>query len=226
MAINSVGVALKWGTTPITAKVVSIKDFPDIGGSPDVLDATDLDDTATSNILGLPTQSLMEFTCNYTKAEYEATIEHAGENLYYAMCLGNTEGSEGTFTFEGQHQAMLVGKGVNEVLEMRVYVAPKTRPVLAHVLTNVVLGGTPTVGVATSALTLTYTPVSPSPTPTVVYQWQIATTQTGTYSNIVGATNATYTPIAGDATKWIRCRVEAGGSAVGVFTSNSLQVSS
>lgn len=224
MAINTIGVTLKWGTTPITAKVVDIKDFPDIGGTPDTLDATSTSDTATSNILGLQSQSGMEFTCNYTKASYDLVKLDANADRYYALAFGNTEGSEGTFTWSGRHDVRLVGKGVNEVMEMLITVAPATKLVLAHVLTNVIFSGTVKQGTATSALTLTYTPVSPTPTPTLAYQWKKSATLGGTYTNIVGATSATYTPLAGDVGAYLKCQVTAGGSAVGTFLSNGIVV--
>ena len=39
MAINTIGIVLKWGTSAgNVAKVVDIKDFPDLGGTPDMLE--------------------------------------------------------------------------------------------------------------------------------------------------------------------------------------------
>ena len=224
MAINSIGVTLKWGTTPITAKVVDIKDYPDLGGTSDLLETTTQTDRSSTGVLGLPNQPMLEFTCNYTKADFLTVQALKRQHLYYAMAIGNVEGSEGTFTWEGQHDCQMISKGVNEVPEMKVYVSAITDLFLAHVLTNVVLGGSPKVGVATAALTKTYLPVSPTPTPTLAYQWKICATVSGTYVDISGATSATYTPITGDATKYIKCQVTAGGSAVGTFTSNALQV--
>lgn len=41
----------------------------------------------------------------------------------------------------------------------------------------------------------------------ITYQWQESATEGGTYTNIVGATSATYGPWATGATNWKRCRV-------------------
>jgi len=54
----------------------------------------------------------------------------------------------------------------------------------------------------------------------VTYQWQSASTQTGTYSNIVGATSSTYTATVSSIT-WFRCVVTCSGNS---GTSNPVQV--
>lgn len=46
----------------------------------------------------------------------------------------------------------------------------------------------------------------------VTYQWQSATSQTGTYSNIIGATSATYTATVSSVT-WFRCIVTCSGNS-------------
>jgi len=46
----------------------------------------------------------------------------------------------------------------------------------------------------------------------VTYQWQSATSQTGTYSNITGATSATYTATVSSVT-WFRCIVTCSGNS-------------
>lgn len=54
----------------------------------------------------------------------------------------------------------------------------------------------------------------------VSYQWQSSTSQTGTYSNIAGATSATYTATVSSVT-WFRCIVTCSGNS---GTSNPVQV--
>lgn len=54
---------------------------------------------------------------------------------------------------------------------------------------------------------------------TVNYQWTICDTEDGTYENITGATNNTYTPVAGDENKFIKVTVTATGSYSGTVTS-------
>lgn len=91
-------------------------------------------------------------------------------------------------------------------------------PVLATVTLD-----TPTVGVATDALVITYTG-TPASAPTLAYQWKIATSAIGTFTDIADATDATYTPAAGDVDKYIKCEVTATGSAAGTVLSNAKKV--
>lgn len=88
------------------------------------------------------------------------------------------------------------------------------------VLSTVTLGGTPTVGDATDALVVAYTG-TPTSAPTLAYKWKISTTQLGTYTDISGATSATYTPDVADAGKWIKCEVTATVTAAGKVLSNA-----
>jgi len=108
----------------------------------------------------------------------------------------------------------------------RVYTMPgeavSNIPVPPH-LATVTLEGTPTVGVATAPLTITYQGV-PGTAPTLAYQWEIGNSARGAFTNIVGATGATYTPLAGNAGRFIRCEVTASGTATGVRLSNAKAV--
>lgn len=86
--------------------------------------------------------------------------------------------------------------------------------------------GSPTIGVAYPCTDGTYTGV---PTPTVgSFQWQISDDGATGWTDISGATAATYTPIAGDDTKFIR-RGEIATNAVGssprIYSNASLAIS-
>jgi hypothetical protein len=62
-----------------------------------------------------------------------------------------------------------------------------------------------------------------SPAPNAYsYQWKIATTSGGSYSNISSATNPVYVPVSGDSGKYLKCYVSAssvGGNSSAVATS-------
>ena len=58
----------------------------------------------------------------------------------------------------------------------------------------------------------------------LTYQWEIGNSAIGIFNEIASATGATYTPVAGDAGKFIRCVVTASGTASGTATSNSKKV--
>lgn len=130
MAISTYGVTLKWGTDELTMeKAVDIKDFPDLGGAPELLETTTLSDGMQTFINGIQTSGAMEFTCNYTKADYTAVKADANKPLFYALEFGEA-GSEGIFEWQGEHDVWVVGAGVNAVTEMRISIAPSTKPTL------------------------------------------------------------------------------------------------
>lgn len=136
MATNSYMTFLMYkasGTTTYT-KLVDIKDYPDIGGSPEVLDTTTLSNRNRTNILGIQETESMEFTCNYDKDDYETIKALVGTVQHLAVWFGGTEsgatltpsGDEGKWSFDGYIDVHPTGKGVNEVREMVVTIAPSS----------------------------------------------------------------------------------------------------
>ena len=128
MAINTYGIFLKWGeSSDAVAKVVDIKDFPDMIGDPEMLETTTLSDAQVTNIPGIKGSDMLTFTCNYTKDDFTAVNTDAEKPLYYSL-----EFSDGSkFTWQGQHTCGLPGKGVNEVVEFTINIAASTPVVFA-----------------------------------------------------------------------------------------------
>ena len=120
MAMNTFGVTLKWGATAeAAAKVVDIKDFPDLIGEPEMIEVTTLSDSQVTNIPGIKGSDMLTFTCNYTSADYAAVNDDAETALYYVL-----EFSDGSkFSWQGQHTCGMPGKGVNEVVEFTINIA-------------------------------------------------------------------------------------------------------
>lgn len=130
MAISTYGVTLKWGTSAAAlTKEIDIKDFPDLGGAPELVETTTLSDAAQTFINGIKSSSAMEFTANYTKSDFEAVEADANTELYYSIEFGD-EGDEGIFEWQGEHDVWVVGSGVNSPVEMKVSIAPSTQPTL------------------------------------------------------------------------------------------------
>ena len=130
MAISTYGITLKWGTDPESlTKKVDIKDFPDLAGAPELLETTHFLNPAQTFILGIQSMDAMEFTANYTKSDYEAVLADANKKLYYALEFG-IDGSEGVFEWQGEHTVWVTGAGVNAVVEMKIGIAPSTKPTL------------------------------------------------------------------------------------------------
>ena len=113
------------GTGDTYTKLVDIKDFPDLGGAPEMLETTTLSDAMQTYIEGIQSADALEFTANYTKEDYANLIALKGERESYAVYFGE-DGEEGKFEFEGYLSARVTGGGVNEVRGMTISIAPAT----------------------------------------------------------------------------------------------------
>ena len=123
MAISSYGVQLKWGASAdAVAKVVDIKDFPDLIGEPNMIETTSLSDGMQTYIPGIKSADMMTFTFNYDKTVFQSVKADEGKKLFYELAF--SDGS--TFSWQGQHTVGLAGKGVDEVLEATVNIAPSS----------------------------------------------------------------------------------------------------
>lgn len=138
MAISTYKVFLMKATTSGSSttyeKLVDIKDFPDLGGAPEMLETTTLSDGAQTYIPGIQSQEALEFTANYTKDDFDTLKALEGTEVDFAVWLGGTvsggvatpTGSDGKFKFSGQLSVFVVGGGVNEVVDMTISIAPST----------------------------------------------------------------------------------------------------
>ena len=115
-------------------KLVDIKDFPDLGGAPEMLETTTLSDNMQTYVEGIQSQDALEYTINYDLAIYQQLLAMKGIETEFAVWFGGDEaggvvtptGSEGKFNFKGYLSVRVVGKGVNEVKEAIVSIAPST----------------------------------------------------------------------------------------------------
>lgn len=115
-------------------KLIDIKEFPDLGGDPEMLETTTLSDKMQTFIAGIQSMDALAFTANYTLEDYKKLIALAGKTVSYAVWFGGTEsgggltpdGSNGKFKFDGQLTAYPTGGGVNEVVDLAISVAPST----------------------------------------------------------------------------------------------------
>ena len=134
MAISTYKIFLMQKNASAWEKVVDIKEFPDLGGTPEMLETTTLSDKMQTYIPGIQSLDALEFASNYTLAEYKKLKALEGEDKEYAVWFGGTEagdtvtptGSDGKFKFNGQLSVFPVGGGVNEVVDMTITIAPST----------------------------------------------------------------------------------------------------
>ena len=120
------------GSGTITwSKLVDIKEFPDLGGTPEMIDVTTLSDKIQKNVNGVQSNDGLPFVANYDKADYTALKALEGQNEKYAVWFGGTEsggvvtpdGSEGKFSFEGELSVYAAGAGVNAARDMNINIA-------------------------------------------------------------------------------------------------------
>lgn len=116
------------------SKLIDIKEFPDLGGEPEMLETTTLSDKMQTYIAGIQSLEGLSFTANYDKTDFAALKALEGSQEQFAVWFGGTEaggvvtpdGSNGKFSFKGELSVYPVGGGVNEVVDMNITIAPST----------------------------------------------------------------------------------------------------
>ena len=122
------------GQSAAYSKLIDIKEFPDLGGALEMLETTTLSDGAQTYIPGIQSQGALEFTANYTKADYTTLKALENTECEFAVWFGATvsagvatpSGSDGKFEFKGYLSVSVSGGGVNEVVNMTISIAPTT----------------------------------------------------------------------------------------------------
>lgn len=124
---------MKGTGTPLTySKLIDIKDYPDMFGDPNQLQATTQSDTQHWYVPGVQDNSgMLNFTCNYDATDFAAIQALEGTESDFALWFGvdangDPDGHNGKYAFKGYPYAKLVGKGVDEVREMTVGIVPTT----------------------------------------------------------------------------------------------------
>ena len=121
-------------------KLIDIKDYPDLGGAPEMLETTTLSDGMQTYIPGIQTLDALAFTANYSKEDFIKLKALEGDEHEFAVWFGGTEsagivtptGTDGKFEFKGQLSAYPGGGGVNEVVDMNITIAPSTPITMAE----------------------------------------------------------------------------------------------
>lgn len=125
--ISTIGTVLKCGEAAASvAELCKIKSYPDLGGAPDNLETTDLQDTAQTFCPGVQTVDQMEFTANYTLEAYQAVLNASSTtDKVYELAFG-ANGADGTYTWTGTHTVYVNGGDVNAVREMTIVCTPSS----------------------------------------------------------------------------------------------------
>ena len=135
MAISTYKVFLMSSSDGLTyEKLIDIKEFPDLGGSPELLETTTLSDAMQTYIPGIQSIDSLEFTANYTLSDYTTLKGMEDTEYYFSVWLGGTgsgsdltpTGSDGKYNFTGKLSVYVVGGGTNEVVDMTITIAPSS----------------------------------------------------------------------------------------------------
>lgn len=125
-AYSTINTVLKFGTAASSlTQLCKIKSYPDLGGAPDTIEITDLEDTSQTFVAGVQSVDQMEFTANFTPEAYTALKTNEGVDGYFELDFGQN-GSEGKFTWQGSYSAYVNGGDVNAVRECTIVVTPST----------------------------------------------------------------------------------------------------
>lgn len=134
MAISTYKIFLMHKTSSTWEKLIDIKEFPDLGGAPEMLETTTLSDKMQTYIPGIQSLDSLEFTANYTLEDYTKLKAMEGTDSEYAVWFGGTEnddtltptGDSGKFKFNGSLSVYANGGGTNEVVGMTITIAPSS----------------------------------------------------------------------------------------------------
>ena len=129
MAISSYNAKLMHGTgSPVTwEQLLPVKTTPQLGGAPEQLETTTLDDNMQTFINGIQTADTMTFIANYDSDKYDELKLLEGKTEKYAVWFGNNgDGSEGKFSFNGQLSVYVNETSVNSVVEMTITINPSS----------------------------------------------------------------------------------------------------
>ena len=111
-------------------KLCLIKSFPALGGAPEQIEVTDMEDETQTFIPGVQSVDAMEFGANYTPESYLAVNAKANKPLKYRIKLGKN-GVAGTATWDGQHSVYVNEGEVNGAIGMTITVSPSSKVTVA-----------------------------------------------------------------------------------------------
>lgn len=180
-------------------KLVDIKNFPDLGGDPELLESTTLSNKMQTHISGIQGTSALAFTANYSISDYAKVSKYDDNKDHeFEIWFGSDDansGSDGIFYWTGTLKVWATGNGLNAVREMQISIASATDINLKQTITNgVSLAKDGTSIVASVDYFNELDDVSPS----VSYAWFSGSTSSslssmaGTSSSISATTNTYY----------------------------------
>ena len=112
MAISTYPVVLKYDSsateTPNWTKLCDIKDFPDLGGAPELLETTTFSDGSRIYISGIKDPPALDFTVNYDEDTYDNILALTGTKSFQFWFGPN--GAFGKLAFSGTISAYMLAQ--------------------------------------------------------------------------------------------------------------------
>lgn len=107
------------------AKLIDVKEIPDLGGAPSNIDTTTLSNSMKTGIPGLIDPGALEFTANYDKEDFTKLKTYKGKTCKYGVQFGKN-GENGVQVFDGELSCWTKGGGVEDVLEIGISISAST----------------------------------------------------------------------------------------------------
>lgn len=117
---------VKRSTGDTYEQLASITSYPDLGGDPEMLETTDLEQSAQTFCEGVQQIDQMQFEANYIKEVYDKLKTYEHKEVDLAVAFGGPDGPDGAWLWKGSISVKVSGKGVNEVRTMTITSAPYT----------------------------------------------------------------------------------------------------
>ena len=122
MARSTIHTTLKFGTSKESlAKMCPITSYPDLIGTPDNIEVTDMDCTQQTFVAGVKSQDTMEFEANYDLELFKTLKANENKDGFFELEFGEN-GVDGVFEWTGTYTIAVTGGGVNEARGMKIAV--------------------------------------------------------------------------------------------------------
>lgn len=114
---STINTVLKSGATASAlTKLCRIKTYPQLGGEPEQIETTDLEDTMQTFVPGVQQMETMQFTINYEKEAYDSIKTRIATDEYFQLEFG-ASGVDGIFSWKGEISTFVNEGEVNGVRE-------------------------------------------------------------------------------------------------------------
>jgi hypothetical protein len=124
--MSTINTVLKAGTTASAlTQLCKIKSYPQLGGEPESIETTDMEDKMQTFVPGVQSMSAMQFTANYDKEKFDGIKASSDKEQIYELDFGK-DGADGKYCWKGQHSVFINEGAVNGLREMTISIMPST----------------------------------------------------------------------------------------------------